>query len=219
MTTKSYLVGSDEVYLAGLACFLRPEGFEILGSCLDLSEIESSDLDEDILTVVDCPKPGDQVEAVKTIRALYHCSRVVVLADTYDWDTMIQCFEAGAQGYILRSLKPYAIIASLRLAALGEKVLPSEVVGTLDQHFMSVPSTGVTDSTLGSANLSLRELDVLCCLMAGFSNKQIARQLDICEATVKVHVKAILRKLKVMNRTQAAIWGKSHGVVRFDHCP
>ena len=54
---------------------------------------------------------------------------------------------------------------------------------------------------------------MLCCLMAGYSNKVIARELDVCEATVKVHVKAILRKLNVNNRTQAAIWANSHSTI------
>ena len=61
------------------------------------------------------------------------------------------------------------------------------------------------------AKLSVRERDVLCCLMAGYSNKVIARELDVCEATVKVHVKAILRKLDVSNRTQAAMWASTRG--------
>ena len=68
------------------------------------------------------------------------------------------------------------------------------------------------ENEIEDANLSPRERDVLCCLMAGYSNKVIARELDVCEATVKVHVKAILRKLDVRNRTQAAIWASTRGV-------
>ena len=64
---------------------------------------------------------------------------------------------------------------------------------------------------LGSLSAAARERDVLGCLMAGYSNKVIARELDVCEATVKVHVKAILRKLDVSNRTQAAIWASTRG--------
>ena len=62
--------------------------------------------------------------------------------------------------------------------------------------------------------LSPREQSIMQCLIAGDSNKSIARKIDIAEATVKVHVKAILRKIRVQNRTQAAIWGMNNGSVR-----
>ncbi|TIV05318.1 MAG: hypothetical protein E5W02_28205, partial [Mesorhizobium sp.] len=61
--------------------------------------------------------------------------------------------------------------------------------------------------------LSNREKSILSCLIEGESNKTIARKIDIAEATVKVHVKAILRKIRVRNRTQAAVWAMNHGVL------
>src|SRR5258707_8839975 len=69
-----------------------------------------------------------------------------------------------------------------------------------------------TDNTL-APQLSTREKSILRCLIEGDSNKCIARKIDIAEATVKVHVKAILRKIRVQNRTQAAIWGMNNGSV------
>lgn len=63
----------------------------------------------------------------------------------------------------------------------------------------------------GEHLLSTREIEILCCLAGGHSNKQVARALDITEATVKVHVKTVLRKLHLMNRTQAAIWAVQNG--------
>lgn len=67
---------------------------------------------------------------------------------------------------------------------------------------------------LGEKLLSAREVQILCCLADGYSNKQVARELDITEATVKVHVKTVLRKLRLMNRTQAAIWAVQNGFMR-----
>lgn len=67
---------------------------------------------------------------------------------------------------------------------------------------------------LGEKLLSAREGEILCCLANGYSNKQVARELNITEATVKVHVKTILRKLHLMNRTQAAIWAVQNGLVQ-----
>src|SRR5260221_13801960 len=78
-----------------------------------------------------------------------------------------------------------------------------------------------TERTL-TPQLSAREKSILRCLIEGDSNKCIARKIDIAEATVKVHVKAILRKIRVQNRTQAAIWGMNNGTLTrpaSDSCP
>nr|WP_281377252.1 LuxR C-terminal-related transcriptional regulator [Stakelama sediminis] len=73
------------------------------------------------------------------------------------------------------------------------------------------------EQSLEQANLSDREQQVLRCLMVGYPNKIISRHLNISEATVKVHVKAILRKLRVSNRTQAAIWASGRGLDQMDY--
>ena len=71
----------------------------------------------------------------------------------------------------------------------------------------------VTTEDTVAPQLSPREKSILRCLVEGDSNKSIARKIDIAEATVKVHVKAILRKIRVQNRTQAAIWAMNHGTL------
>ncbi|WP_217430861.1 response regulator transcription factor [Sphingomonas bacterium] len=138
--------------------------------------------------------------------------RPVVLVNTFDFATMRTCFQAGACGYIVKKIASTSLIASLHLIAMGEKVMPSDLAGELPE----APATGDGGSGINhpieSAGLSLRESEILACLVSGKPNKIISRQLSISEATVKVHVKAILRKTGVQNRTQAAIWamaGKS----------
>jgi two-component system nitrate/nitrite response regulator NarL len=139
-------------------------------------------------------------------------SRIVVVSEQFDLKTVIDCLNAGAAGYVIRSMKSMRMIAALRLVALGEKVVPSEFVDTIGGCGIEHALNSDAEQEFEVAKLSPRELDVLCCLMAGYPNKVIARRLDVCEATVKVHVKAILRKLNVRNRTQAALWANSHGV-------
>jgi two-component system nitrate/nitrite response regulator NarL len=134
---------------------------------------------------------------------------VIVLSNYFDLQTMIECFTQGAQGYIINSVKSARLLAALRLAALGEKVVPSDFVDQIGCQPTDYSAPCSVESHIEEANLSPREVDVLCCLMAGYANKVIARKLDVCEATVKVHVKSILRKLNVRNRTQAAIWANS----------
>jgi two-component system nitrate/nitrite response regulator NarL len=103
---------------------------------------------------------------------------------------------------------------------LGETVFPPAFLSfALDrnhEHEATPPNEGertivVTEKTPIAPHLSPREKAILSCLIEGNSNKCIARKIDTAEATVKVHVKAILRKIRVQNRTQAAIWGMNNG--------
>jgi two-component system nitrate/nitrite response regulator NarL len=125
---------------------------------------------------------------------------------------MVDAFRAGADGYILKEIGCDSLIESLRLIKLGEKVMPSELVRHLPQHSMAPNSSTEPEANLAEL-LSEREIETLRCLVLGYANKVIAYRLYISEATVKVHVKAVLRKLMVQNRTQAAIWAVNHGVV------
>nr|WP_272914659.1 response regulator transcription factor [Aurantiacibacter rhizosphaerae] len=126
-------------------------------------------------------------------------------------DCLIDAFEAGADGYILKNISCESLVNSLQLAACGEKVVPGELVKQLPQFAHATADQVKAEGELSDI-LSEREIATLRCLVMGYPNKVIARRLDIGEATVKVHVKAILRKLNVQNRTQAAICGVNYGV-------
>jgi two-component system nitrate/nitrite response regulator NarL len=96
---------------------------------------------------------------------------------------------------------------------LGETFLPFSISFELLRHRsnqISLPGAPAGTAARGVGNLSPRETQILRCLTQGVSNKLIARELGLSEATVKVHLKAILRKVKVGNRTQAAIWAQEH---------
>jgi two-component system nitrate/nitrite response regulator NarL len=95
--------------------------------------------------------------------------------------------------------------------ASGEKVLPSQLVKHLPLR-SAMSNAELNDGSELLETLSEREIETLRCLIMGYPNKVIAYRLDISEATVKVHVKAILRKLGVQNRTQAAIWAVNNGL-------
>jgi two-component system nitrate/nitrite response regulator NarL len=122
--------------------------------------------------------------------------------------------EAGASGFCFAASAPEVLIKSLELVMLGESVLPFEVLRSImdqtpqagDQPIQDTKVAGSKLSELTACKLSARETEILGCLMKGESNKTIARKLDITEATIKVHVKAVLRKIGAANRTQAAMW-------------
>lgn len=212
MITKACLLSSDEIFRVGLARVLQGADFEIAGTFGSTSEIEEAGLPSEFLAIVDLPSEEEQAEAVTALKSLHPQSRVVVLSREFALDTVMRCLSLGADGYILKSLKPPALITALRLIALGEKVLPSNLVDEFVSPSTASQKFALAADAVASAGLSPRECDVLNALAEGDANKVIARKLDVCEATVKVHVKTILRKLNVRNRTQAAVWANAHGI-------
>jgi two-component system nitrate/nitrite response regulator NarL len=161
-------------------------------------------------------------EIVRDLKARVPASRVVVLADGFDLGHMMGVVEAGAEGYCLATIGCETLVKYLDLVMLGEKVFPAAMVisamsgqtepAAQPRFYQStdVQRMQVLATSLPSRMLSAREAEILHCLMEGAPNKTIARKLEVAEATVKVHVKAILRKIRVTNRTQAAMWAVTH---------
>jgi two-component system nitrate/nitrite response regulator NarL len=127
-------------------------------------------------------------------------------------------YEAGVNGFCLAAIDPEVFLKSLELVMLGESVLPCGLLRSImdwapeagRQPVQDTKVAGSKLSELAAFKLSARETEILKCLMKGESNKGIARKLDITEATIKAHVKAILRKTGAANRTQAAMWASQH---------
>nr|WP_237392334.1 response regulator transcription factor [Aurantiacibacter rhizosphaerae] len=200
----------------GLKRILNDEGFSLentFPSCDALLEAPFDDPAgfESELLLLDISATNDIEGDIRALRAQEPKLRIVLLADAFDFETMVSVFSAGADGYIIKEIDYQPFLESLRLVALGEKVLP----GALVQHlpdFGKLAGKPVTEDSEILRSLSDREIETLRCLIMGYPNKVIAYRLEISEATVKVHVKAILRKLAVQNRTQAAIWAVGNGV-------
>jgi DNA-binding NarL/FixJ family response regulator len=145
----------------------------------------------------------DGCKSPETVRA--HQARgvkIVVLASETDSLELDHHQIAPLSGVLTYGLSADAFVHSLRLVGSGERVFPRDLaLGQKPQ----VPSPGTKPQPY-SVHLSPREREVLSHVVKGHSNKAIARQLDMAEATVKVHLKSVLRKINVDNRTQAAIW-------------
>ena len=158
---------------------------------------------------------------VRRFKECYPNARVVVLSDHCDFDGVLSILEAGANGYILKQIDHDTLIKSLDLVMLGETVLSSSVIdlftrqsnsGGGGQRLLTGPAKKSQEPEVQTTlrKFSNREAEVLECLTRGEANKLIARKFDITEATVKVHIKAILRKIQVKNRTQAAVWAHAN---------
>ena len=133
--------------------------------------------------------------------------KIVLLANERDCQGLDHDKIAPLSGIVTYDLSAEAFVRSLRLICLGERVFPRELALRLQArtplHETSPPRSDVD-------RLSPRERETLSLLVEGHSNKGIARILGITEATVKVHLKSLLRKISVENRTQAAIWALSN---------
>lgn len=153
---------------------------------------------------------------IALLRRRYPGCRVVCIGQSHQSEENIDLLRAGADGVLLRSINADTFVRSLELVMLGERVIPAAALpmihaGERAEPLVAPPAPPNAEMPskirrgLRDYNLSTRELAILRCLVQGESNKIIALNLDIAEATVKVHVKAILRKIRVQNRTQAAI--------------
>ena len=154
------------------------------------------------VTLIDLRMPDlGGVDAIKQIRAK-HPHAVFIVLTTYQGDEDIhKALKAGAQGYLLKGMAHDDLIEAIRRVRTGVQYLPASVKETL------------ANRTPGS-DLSPRELQILELIVKGLSNRQIADKLGITEGTVKWHVNAILGRLNVSDRTQAAVAALNRGIVQ-----
>jgi two-component system, NarL family, nitrate/nitrite response regulator NarL len=175
---------------------------------------------ETVLFILETTRdPSDMAELVRGLKAQCATARIVLLADSADLELVVLAYEAGAAGVLETTTGLDVMIKSLELIVLGELVFPTTPILNGLRHKPNYPEhedqhevTGAkTDtSSLETRGLSNREQEILRHLMEGAPNKIIARKLGMAEATVKVHIKAILRKIHAQNRTQAAMWANRH---------
>ncbi len=210
------LLAKNEIAREGLRKILSGDSFQIEASVSDVSALLDSqgDMEGDAIDhviVIDGGHGNFGLDACRRLSAKRTKARLALLLDQYSFEEVVEAFQLGADGVIIKEISCAPLTESIRLVAMGEKVFPSQLVGNLTS-WMPASTAGDWKSSAASVGLSEREIEILESIMAGMANKVIARQFGICEATVKVHVKAILRKLGVENRTQAATWGVKNGM-------
>lgn len=213
------IVGANPLLRDSLARFLQKSSFDVVafGSCTDELSLPTLPSDCAILLIIDgCDQPGETCEQIERFKRNHPLGRIVVLANHSTPTDIARVLRSGANGYFATIATCDDFIKSLELVMGGQTVLPSEALLPImlrnaagRRNTVSRLTTAPAEVPIGSADVplfSVRELYILRCLTEGSSNKLIARECEIAEGTVKVHVKAIMRKIKVKNRTQAAIW-------------
>src|SRR5229473_3304730 len=153
------------------------------------------------VTLMDLRLPDmSGIDVLMAIRAEFAEARIIMLT-TFEGDVEIQrALQAGARGYVLKSMPPRDLVEVIRQVHAGKKRVPTEVATHLAEHMSDEALTG-------------REVDVLKHIAGGNRNRDIAEKLFITEETVKVHIKHIMEKLGASDRTQAVAIGVRRGII------
>lgn len=218
------IVDKSALFRAGLTSILAGSRFRVAASCANIDELTRKVvIEKPIVALITLDKEAEIIlahAAALTEQGL----RVLMLSERFRPEEVFAAIEAGADGYLLKNeISPDALLKSLELVCLGGVVIPHGFAKLLKN---STPPDAAAVAEMPErapepcqepraqhcppaddlGRLSNRERMILTQLTQGASNKQIARELNIAEATVKVHVKSLLRKIRVNNRTQAAMW-------------
>lgn len=154
------------------------------------------------------------VEATRAIRAAVPACQVIVLTTFDDDEQVFDALRAGALGYLLKDSPPARLVEAICAAARGESFLqPSIAAKVLAEFNRLSPKRQPADSLPFREKLSDREIEVLQKLAEGRSNKEIGVALNLAEGTVKNHLSNIFGKLGVLDRTQAALLAREHGLI------
>jgi two-component system nitrate/nitrite response regulator NarL len=188
----------------------------------DIDGIPFEKISRPPLFIVGGRTPSHLADNVRNIKQCLWCSRIVAIGHTSEPHVVLMALEAGAGGYLHEEMTSETLIMALELMLRGETVLPSVVVSLLAGNVAAKSQVTVANAPRrdgpellfislkeikrNDPGLSTRQTAILQALIDGTPNKVIAQQLKLSEATVKLHVKAVLRKINVRNRTQAAVW-------------
>ena len=209
---RVFLVDPNQLFRAGLKRLLDEQKCAVVGEAKSLDEALPQILAGcgTNLVVFDCetPEATDPAAAIRAIRSELPAVRIVVLTNDATPGVFGRAISWGIDGYLLKDMSPEALTRSLQLVTMGQQIFPTRLTVALLGATVPEPAAEEAASARG---LSRREDQILRFLVNGASNKHIARELAISEATVKVHLKGLLQKVQASNRTQAAVWALNHG--------
>ena len=204
-TIRVVLVDDHAVIRAGLAQLIATaEDIEVVGQAGDGAEAveQARALTPDVV-LMDLQMPGvDGVSATREIVSAGLGVDVLVLTSYSDNERILDALDAGAVGYLLKDADPDDVLSGVRAVARGESPIHPKAARAL----LGARSAG------SRPQLTAREVEVLQLVRDGLANKQIARQLEISERTVKAHLTSAFSRIGVSDRTQAALWAQRNGL-------
>jgi NarL family two-component system response regulator LiaR len=206
------LIADDHpVVRHGLRAFLQlQEDLEIVGEAADgLEAVEQVGKLRPDVVLLDLVMPRlDGIDAIRRIREASPSTKVIVLTTFADDEKVFPAVKAGAAGYLLKDVEPRDLAEAIRTVNRGQGLLHPSIASKLMHEF-----AGEQDRADTSEPLTEREMDVLRLIAQGKSNREIAREFVLSEKTVKTHVSNILAKLRLADRTQAALYAVRNHLV------
>jgi two-component system nitrate/nitrite response regulator NarL len=232
-SVPTFILESDGLFREGLRLILSKTRFRPQSCGIELQDLTAVPIDMPTLFIVGIGQKQDSIAELnyklKGIRDQYPASLIVAIGDESHHKGLTSALDAGANAALFASVTPSSLVTSLHAVISGgvividERLWPLGIQPKVEER-ASLPTANALSETEANAlseteneppvvrQLSAREIAILERIVRGDSNKHVARFFKIAEATVKVHVKAILRKIGASNRTQAAIWALNHGL-------
>jgi two-component system nitrate/nitrite response regulator NarL len=208
-SVRVLIIDDHPLFRRGVRQLLALEnGFEVVAEAEGGQEgIGQARLHNPDLILLDLNMKGiDGLETLHTLRDMGCDARIIMLTVSNAPEDLMKAIRAGADGYILKDNDPEDILKMIGDAMHGQTAISPELTSLLAA---TLREESVSENR-SHANLTERETAILKCLASGMSNKLIARELDIMESTVKVHIRNLLKKLKFRSRVEAAVWAVSH---------
>ena len=220
---KLLVIDDHTLFRRGLIALLSQDGrFRLAGQAGDMGESLRCCTDAPDVILLDNHLPGVRgIDGIPALKEAYPVARILMLTVSENEEDLASAMMAGADGYLLKTVETEQLCDSIENVLAGECVISPDMMTKFVTAFRSkapalkevadtmVPQPVAEDATLYS--LSAREREILALLARGDSNKLIARELDIAETTVKVHVQHILRKLNLTSRVQVALYAAARG--------
>jgi two-component system nitrate/nitrite response regulator NarL len=199
------LIDDHALFRIGLQELLERRGIKVVaavGGCQEGIDEVVAKQPEVVLLDLRMPEMSG-IEVLKRLREQQLSMPIVMLTTSREEEDVIVSLQNGAQGYLLKDMEPDELIPALEKIVSGETMVANELTGILAKAVQGEAVSTKAESAF--SDLTPREREILCHLAEGQSNKVIARNLGISDGTVKLHVKAILRKLDVHSRVEAAV--------------
>ncbi len=213
MNEKILLIDDHTLFRAGLEDLLTRRGIKVVASVGDGEEgLKAADKYELDAVLLDMRMPKmDGISVLRRLKKAHPKLPVAMLTTSSVEEDLIGALKNGAQGYLLKDMEPDELVVALGDIISGKTVVAPDLAAVLAQAVQG-KTTPKEEKINPFASLTPREYEILTLLAEGQSNKVIARNLGISDGTVKLHVKAILRKLNISSRITAAVMAVEYGV-------
>jgi len=212
LSLKILMIDDHTLFRVGLQGLLEHRGIEVVAAVGDGQEgiRLASELEPDVV-LLDMRMPGmDGLGVLRQLRQAGLSMPISMLTTSSNEQDLVEALRSGAQGYLIKDMQPDELVVALRDIVAGKTVVAPDLAPVLAKVVQGETVTEQDDSPFDE--LTPRESEILGLLAEGQSNKTIARNLGISDGTVKLHVKAILRKLGVHSRVEAAVIAVEHGM-------